>query len=58
MKQSFAAAVTTALAASISLKGEDWMYNDPWDQLEVTMDGQPLDLYLARTHWTELNPTS
>jgi hypothetical protein len=58
MKQTFAAAITTALAASIGVEGEPWMYKDPWNMLETTMNGQPLNLFIAQTHWTEINQSS
>ena len=50
MRNYFAASAISALA----LAGPDWMYNDPWDRLEVTMDGQSLDLFIAATHWTDI----
>jgi len=54
MNKSFAAAVTTAVAASIAVTGEPWMYKDPYNLLQVTLDGEPLDLYIAQTHWSEI----
>jgi hypothetical protein len=48
--------LATSLKTAIGSQGEPWKYNDPWEGLEVTMDGEPLQLYITRTHWSEITP--
>jgi hypothetical protein len=42
MKQYLALSAVSTLAASIKTMAEPWKYNDPWEGLEVMMDGEPL----------------
>ena len=49
MKQNFLIASVVGMAtASI-----DW-YKDPYNELDVTIDGQTQSLYLADTYWTKI----
>jgi len=58
MKQQLALSAISTLAYSIQMQaqGESWKYNDPWQRLGVTMDGEDLDLFIVRTHWSDITP--
>merc|ERR1712110_867986 len=58
MEQQLALSAISTLAYSIQMQaqGESWKYNDPWQRLGVTMDGEDLDLFIVRTHWSDITP--
>ena len=58
MKRSLAVSALSTLAASLKTTTEPWKVNDPWEGLEVMMDGEPLQLYITETWWSEITPLS
>ena len=53
MKRTLALSAVSTLAASLSQRAaEAWKYTEPYEGIEVMMDGEPLQLYITETHWS------